>query len=157
MNIAKQCLYDLTKSDIENISDTALIASILCLNERLYNRFLLEMSYHLNLPIILISAIMKEMSIKYLANPSNLNSSFNSNTRFSRNLEYIFPQVFLNVVEELTGARMNSIYGALTFQVQRDNKFFWKLVQKNISEYTEAQLKTYYYKLCELQTKGTNK
>ncbi|CAL6053006.1 Hypothetical_protein [Hexamita inflata] len=28
---------------------------------------------------------------------------------------------------------------------------------KNISEYTEAQLKTYYYKQCELQTKGTNK
>ncbi|CAL6052944.1 Hypothetical_protein [Hexamita inflata] len=88
-------------------------------------------------------------------NPSYQNSSFSSNTRFSRNLEYVFPQIFLNVVEELTGARMNSIYGALTFQVQRENKFFWKLVQKSISEYTEAQLKTYYYKQCELQTKGT--
>ncbi|CAL6052976.1 Hypothetical_protein [Hexamita inflata] len=108
------------------------------------NLFLLEMSYHLNLPIILISAIMKEMSIKYLANSSYQNSSFSSNTRFSRNLEYVFLQIFLKVVEELTGARMNTIYGALTFQVQRDNKFFWKLVQKNISEYTEAQLKTYY-------------
>ncbi|CAL6107186.1 Hypothetical_protein [Hexamita inflata] len=152
MNIAKQCLYDLTKSDIGNISDTALIASILCLNERLYKRFLLEMSFHLNLPINKISLLIKEMSSKYL-----VNTSIQGSARFSNNLEYVFPQVFLNVVEELTGIRMSTIYGALNFQVQRENKFFWKLVQKNISQYTEAQLKTYYYKQCELQTKGTVK
>ncbi|CAL6077508.1 Hypothetical_protein [Hexamita inflata] len=156
---AKQCLFDLTRSSIDNISETTLLASILCLQEPVYHRFLLEMSFHLNQPVNQISAHLFTLSNIYLTNTSFISTNSNSFTSLSSfsshvDFEFVFPQVFLMVVEEITNIKMNSIYGALTFQVQRENKFFWKLVQRRIPEFTEAQLKTYYYKLCELQTEN---
>ncbi|CAL6107188.1 Hypothetical_protein [Hexamita inflata] len=156
---AKQCLFDLTRYDIDNISETLLLTSILCLQEPVYNRFLLEMSYHLNLPVNAIQAHLFTLSNIYLTNISLISTNSNSFTSLSSfsshiDFEFVFPQIFLMVVEEITNIKMNSIYGALNFQLQKENYFFWKLVQKRIPEFTEAQLKTYYYKLCELQTEN---
>ncbi|CAL6052938.1 Hypothetical_protein [Hexamita inflata] len=148
----QQTLKDLLNYDSQLCTELT-ITEILNLPQNLYTRFLFEMSFYLNWQVSEVENYLINLTQRLLFIPnSTLEVDSNSNsTTFTSELEYLFPIVIKNVVEQLTGVKVPTIFGPLVQNLLNCSSEGWKLVQNNIQEYSEDQLRAYYQMLCDKQ------